>query len=217
MIEPLVLIVLMRLRGVSMGQAYPDGLDNSRLETQDADLGAIAVDDDGAALQGIEVATEVVDKRTRRISAEIWLPHALDDIWQLLTDYDRLAEFIPNLDQSRVIPSPDASTTRIEQIGAECFMTIRFCARVVLDMAESFPHRIDFQMVEGDFRNFAGSWQLQPHTREGQPGTQLCYTVQVEPTRLMPIGLIERHLRKNLAVNLAAIRHQAQQVFAPSA
>lgn len=197
-----------------MDQSYSKEHKTLMPELQAIGLGVTEPDVEAlSSSERIEIATEPLGQRSRRITAEIWLPHSLEQIWQLLTDYDHLADFIPNLDQSRILASPDAHTTRIEQIGAECFLAIRFCARVVLDMAESFPHRIDFQMVEGDFRSFSGSWNLQPQEQAGQAGTHLRYVVQIEPTRLMPIGLIERHLSKNLMLNLAAIRQQADRVY----
>ena len=82
---------------------------------------------------------------------------------------------------------------------------------VVLDMVEHFPHQIDFQMVEGDFKQFFGNWHLQPLT--GQQATALSYTVNVLPPMTMPIALIERRLKHNLAVNLIAIQNRAQELF----
>lgn len=197
----------------SFEEVEPAGV--SREDDTTDDQGAIASDfaisDDLSTVNGVEVSAEPLSRRERRISASIWLPQSVEQIWTILTDYDHLADFIPNLDQSRKLETPDAQTTRIEQIGAECFLTLKFCARVVLDMVESFPHRIDFHMVEGDFRSFAGSWQLQPETCSGMVGTRLRYVLDVEPARLMPIALIERHLQKNLTVNLLAIRQRAEE------
>ncbi|NJL22465.1 MAG: hypothetical protein HC895_19295 [Leptolyngbyaceae cyanobacterium SM1_3_5] len=85
-------------------------------------------------------------------------------------------------------------------------MNFKFCARVVLDMIEHFPHRLDFQMVEGDFKLFGGSWQLEEVPAEA---TQLIYTVTVLPPRTMPIALIERRLSSSMVVNLEAIRQRA--------
>ncbi len=155
------------------------------------------------------ITAEELGRRQRRIAAEIWLPQPIERIWQLLTDYDHLADFIPNLTQSRRLKTIDSDTTRIEQVGAESFLSVKFCARVILDMAESFPNRIEFSMVEGDFRSFAGSWNLQPEVLAEQSGTHLRYVVDVEPNRWMPIGLIERHLKKNLSDNLVALREYA--------
>lgn len=158
----------------------------------------------------VEVTTDRAVGRERQISAKICIPHPVEQVWQILTDYNRLADFIPNLAESRQIEHPQGGI-RIEQIGTQALMRLKFCARVVLDMVEQFPHQIDFQMVEGDFKTFCGYWALQP--TESGASTELCYTVAILPARAMPIGLIERKLKTNLATNMIAIRQRADEIF----
>ncbi|NJN86214.1 MAG: cyclase [Leptolyngbyaceae cyanobacterium SL_7_1] len=160
----------------------------------------------------VEVTTARPEGRHRQISANIQIPAAMETVWQVLTDYNHLAEFIPNLTQSRQISHPHGGV-RLEQVGAHSFLKFKFCARVVLDMVEQFPHRLTFQMVEGDFREFTGSWQLVPVGASEHPLTELRYTIQVLPPRTMPIGLIERCLQHNLAMNLTAIRQRVEAVL----
>jgi ribosome-associated toxin RatA of RatAB toxin-antitoxin module len=164
---------------------------------------------DHAALQAVEVKTDWVEGRERQISARILIPYAVDQVWQILTDYEHLADFIPSLAKSHRLPHPEGGI-RIEQVGTQAFLKLKFCARVVLDMVEQFPHQLDFRMVEGDFKAFSGSWQLHPLV-EG--GTDLCYTVRIKPLRMMPIGMIERRLSHNLAINLTAIQQRAEAIF----
>lgn len=164
-------------------------------------------------LDAVDVTTERLGGRQTFIGATIYVPCSAEKVWQVLTDYDHLADFIPNLQESRCIASPSPDCVRLEQVGAERFLKLKFCARVVLDMVEQFPYRIDFSMVEGDFKSFVGHWAIAPLDAP-DPGVQLSYGVTVLPTRLMPIRLIERHLRKNLVINLAAIRQRAVEIAA---
>lgn len=159
----------------------------------------------------VEIATSKAAGRQRQISAKIRIPHSMEQIWQILTDYDHLADFIPNLSKSNRIEHPEGGI-RIEQVGVESLMKLKFCARVVLDMVEHFPDRLDFTMIEGDFKEFTGSWTLQPIAADGSE-TELCYTVTVLPPRIMPVGMIERRLQKGLVLNLSAIRQQADVLF----
>ncbi|HEY9643936.1 MAG TPA: SRPBCC family protein [Coleofasciculaceae cyanobacterium] len=163
-----------------------------------------------SAWQEVEVQTDHAEGRQRQISAKIRLPYSIEQIWQILTDYDRLADFIPNLAKSRQIEHPQGGI-RIEQVGTQSLLKLKFCARVVLDMVEQFPHQIDFCMVEGDFKQFSGSWMLQPVV-EGM-GTELCYTISVLPPRTMPVGMIEKRLKTSLVINLSAIRQRADALF----
>jgi ribosome-associated toxin RatA of RatAB toxin-antitoxin module len=186
-------------------------VDMSELETT-AQTELDAEDLDADSVEGVEITTERGEGRERQLSARVSIPHSMEQVWQILTDYDQLAEFIPSLSLSRQIEHPQGGI-RIEQVGTQALMKLKFCARVVLDMVEHFPHQIDFQMVEGDFKTFRGSWILQP---KDNGSTELCYTVSVLPPRAMPVGLIERKLRSSLLVNLTAIRQRADDLFARS-
>ncbi len=162
--------------------------------------------------QGVEVQTDRAEGRQRQISAKIWIPYSIEQVWQILTDYDRLSEFIPNLAKSRQIAHPEGGI-RIEQVGTQSLLKLKFCARVVLDMVEHFPHQLDFCMVEGDFKQFSGSWTLQPVASGSQLCTELCYVILVLPPRTMPIGMIENRLKSGLVTNLSAIRDRADMLF----
>jgi len=65
-------------------------------------------------------------------------------------------------------------------------------------------------MVEGDFKAFSGSWDLQPLNDRL---TELSYTLRVLPPRTMPIAIIERRLKRGFVVNLCAIRDRARELF----
>lgn len=161
-------------------------------------------------IDGVDIQSEHLEGRRRRISAAININHPVEHIWEILTDYDHLAEFIPNLADSRRIEHPEGGI-RLEQVGTESLMKLKICLRVVLDMVERFPNAIEFKMVEGDFRQFFGAWELE--ALEQSTATRLRYVVTVLPGRAMPMALIERNLRRNLVRNLIAIQNHADQLF----
>ncbi|RZM81896.1 SRPBCC family protein [Leptolyngbya iicbica] len=155
----------------------------------------------------LSIATEKLPHRHRRILASISIPCSVEQVWGILTDYENLSSFIPNLTVSRRLET-DGSRTLLEQVGSQCFLNIQFCARVVLDMAEQFPHCIGFSMVEGDFKSFEGAWKLE-QAEDAEQGTRLNYEITICPPRAIPAVLIERHLRHDLTQNLQAIRNYA--------
>lgn len=165
-----------------------------------------------ALLQDVKVQTEVVAERQRQITAKIQIPHPVEQVWQVLTNYESLADFIPNLAQSRLLDHPSGGI-RLEQVGSQRFLRLNFSARVVLDLDEKFPHEINFNMVEGDLKAFFGSWQLKPYSLPDQSGTDLYYTVRVWPKRTMPVSIIERRLASDLQLNLLAIRQRVEKLF----
>lgn len=163
---------------------------------------------DPTELAAVALDTQKLEKRHRQIQARIFLPFSSEQVWDVLVDYESLADFIPNLAKSQRLPSSDG--VRIEQVGVKNALFLQFSARVVLDMVEDFPHAIHFKMVEGDFKAFAGSWKIQ--ATQDIPGTTLIYTLQVCPTRLIPVKAIEQQLGKDLPRNLLAIRQRLYQV-----
>lgn len=111
---------------------------------------------DASLLEAVQVQTTKLEGRQRQISAKLQLPYSVEQIWQVLTDYESLAEFIPNLAKSQRLEHPEGGI-RLEQIGMQKALKFNFSARVVLDMTEEFPQAIRFQMVEGDFKDFSGA------------------------------------------------------------
>ncbi len=155
------------------------------------------------------IQVEKIAARQRQITATVEIPHPVAKIWKILTDYEALVEFIPNLAQSKLLEHPQGGI-RLEQVGAQRLLNFKFCARVVLDLEEHFHKAINFQMVEGDFKGFSGSWSLEPYSMGANEGTILCYTIQVWTKLTMPISIIENRLSKDLRLNLLAIRERAE-------
>ena len=169
----------------------------------------ITIDADG--LPDVVVKVEKIAERQRKISAKIQIPQPVERIWKVLTDYEALSEFIPNLAKSCLLEHPQGGI-RLEQIGSQRLLKFNFSARVVLDLEECFPQEINFSMVEGDFKGFSGSWCLEPYSQGEDQGTTVCYTIQVWPKLTMPITIIERRLSNDLRVNLLAIHQRVEQL-----
>jgi ribosome-associated toxin RatA of RatAB toxin-antitoxin module len=173
----------------------------------DLDLNLAANADD---LHAVEVQIEKIAERQRQITAKLPILQPVEQVWKVLTDYEALAEFVPNLTKSRLLEHPQGGI-RLEQVGAGRFLRFNFCARVVLDLEEYFPKKINFRMVEGDFKDFSGSWLLEPYSLDQHTATHLCYSVKVWPKRTMPVGIIERRLSNDMRLNLLAIRQRASE------
>ena len=158
-------------------------------------------------LDTIQQEMERLPGGTRRLAVQLRL--ALDPqwLWAVLTDYDSLSRFIPNLQSSRLLWRR-ANVVGLEQEGAQSFMGLRFKARVQLELTEHLEERrLSFVMAKGDFRRFEGAWQIGSDGRT----TSLLYELTVQGCVGMPIGLIEQRLREDLAANLRAVQQEAQR------
>lgn len=159
----------------------------------------------------VSIQVEKLAERQRQITAQVKIPHPIEKVWKILTDYEALPQFIPNLAKSCLLEHPSGGI-RLEQVGSQQLLKFKFCARVVLDLEEIFPKLINFQMVEGDFKGFSGQWCLEPYPLNIGQGTILCYTIQVWPKLTMPISIIENRLSKDLQLNLLAIRQRTMEL-----
>lgn len=160
----------------------------------------------------VEVWTEKIDRDRYQISAKLPIPHSRQQVWQVITNYEALPDFIPNLVKCQRLPHPE-SGIRFEQIGSKCAFHFCFSARVVVDFIEHFPHKIQFQMVEGDFKVFSGEWKLLPYFDRDENFSELHYSLQIAPKIPMPIALLKKQLHQDLPVNLDAISQRVSEVF----
>jgi ribosome-associated toxin RatA of RatAB toxin-antitoxin module len=159
------------------------------------------------SLDTIQQEMERLPQGCRRLAAQLRLHLDPDCLWAVLTDYDQLDRFIPNLSSSRQIWRR-ANLVAVEQVGTQQFCGLRFTARVRLELCEEPERgRLSFRMLEGDFRCFEGAWQM----GEDEAGSWLLYELTVQGKPGMPIGLIEQRLQQDLANNLRGVQQEAQR------
>ena len=142
---------------------------------------------------------------TRRLAVQLKSSIPAELFWDVLTDYAHLADFIPNLSSSELVMR-DGETVRLQQVGSQQLLGMRFSAQVLLELREFKPDGVlRFQMLNGDFRRIEGSWQV----RTLPEGSSLLYELTVQGCLGMPIGLIEERLRDDLSSNLFAVEREA--------
>ncbi|XP_059316927.1 uncharacterized protein LOC132067651 isoform X1 [Lycium ferocissimum] len=174
---------------------------------------------DGINAIGVEkkvpCEVEVVSWRERKIKAEILVNADVDSVWNALTDYERLADFVPNLVSSRRIPCPRPGRIWLEQRGIQRSLYWHIEARVVLDLQEFIKsdnvRELHFSMVDGDFKKFEGKWSVRAGTRSST--AILSYEVSVIPRFNFPAIFLERIIRSDLPVNLQALSCRAENSY----
>ncbi|MCO5554272.1 hypothetical protein L7F22_007800 [Adiantum nelumboides] len=164
---------------------------------------------------------------TRRIVVAISIDAPLETLWSVLTDYEGLANFLPGLAVCKVEDRWETGA-RLFQIGEQNIAWgLKFSAKGVINVEErpievhssSICRRIDFEMIEGDFQIFKGTWQMEQVSDEmesplseavasSSQGTVLTYVVDVQPKVWLPVRLVEGILSKEIQNNLLCIRNQ---------
>lgn len=170
---------------------------------------------DPTILEAVKIKVERLEGRQRRVFVKIQIPYSLEQVWQVLTDYEAFAEFMPNLTQSRRLEHPTGGI-RVEQVRTKSFMGMKLSARSVFDVEEKFLHEIHYQLIEGDFKDFSGYWRLVPWELSNEKaGVDLLYDFFIWPKRIFPVALIEHVLSHELPMNMLAIRQRAEELFSP--
>jgi len=80
-------------------------------------------------------------------------------LWDTLSDYNRLASFIPDLVSSRVISAPGAPK-RVEQIADAGMFAFVMPDQVVLALEETPNSSIRFRAVTGKLVSMTGEWRI---------------------------------------------------------
>jgi Polyketide cyclase / dehydrase and lipid transport len=102
-------------------------------------------------------------------------------VWSVLTDYNHLAQFVPDMYESRVVSRPGAPI-RVYQRGQKSWLLLGVPLELVLQMDESPPARIRFHLVSGTLNNMYGEWQISPRGN----GVRVGYLAHIEPGLLSP-------------------------------
>ena len=105
-----------------------------------------------APAQAAEVSVNVTrNGDTFRVEASAEFDGTIARAWQVLTDYGRLAEFVPDLQSSRVI-SRDGNQAVVEQKGQARVLFFSYPIDVRLAITEQPHEHVVSRAVSGPFR-----------------------------------------------------------------
>ena len=94
--------------------------------------------------------------QSKHIFAEVRIHASVEQVWRVITDYDNLADFVPNLVVSEQIPSNVTGRIRLHQIGCSQSVFWRLEAEAVLECVEVHKamgaKELRFKAIEGDFQ-----------------------------------------------------------------
>lgn len=143
-----------------------------------------------------------VERRHGVFQVHVDTPVAVDaqTAWQVLTDYNRLAEFVPDMRLSRIISAPGAPLL-LEQKGGAGFLLFRVSIEVVLQVDESPPERLKFHAVSGNMKQMHGEWRI----RRAGEAVRLSYKAELEPDFWVPPLIGTALMRRDIGKQVAGV------------
>jgi hypothetical protein len=109
-------------------------------------------------------AAEITVNATRsgaalEVEASAEFKGSLSRAWQVLTDYERLTAFVPNLRESRVV-SRQRNNALVDQKGAARLLFLSYPMDVRLSITEYPFERVVSHSVAGNFREMRSTYTL---------------------------------------------------------
>jgi hypothetical protein len=101
--------------------------------------------------------------------------------WSVLTDYNHLAEFVPDMQSSSVVSKP-GEPIRVLQRGQKSWLILDAPFEVLMQMDETPYSHIAFHQLSGTLRDMFGEWRLIPV----RGGVRITYYARMEPGLLSP-------------------------------
>lgn len=120
------------------------------------------------------------------VSKEIVIDVPVERFFDLILDYERYPEFVPNLTSSRVKRLPDGR----KDVEYELDLGIRRI-RYTLRHTEERPHRVVWSLVSGDMMKVSnGSWELAD--AGGKTRARYSVEIQISKPPLIPQSIVDR-------------------------
>lgn len=125
-----------------------------------------------------EISCNVEEIRSGRffVSAHFQVPVSSVTVWQVLTDYDHIADFVHSLDKSKIVKKKD-NHIEVHQEGSVGFMFFKSRPQIHLLVEEKPFESISFRDAAlKDFNLYEGLWQL----KSLENGTEVRYQLETE-------------------------------------
>lgn len=139
----------------------------------------------------VDIQGEVV-----RVDVEATVAATPKEVWEVLTDFDRLPTFISNIVSSKVL-SRSGNVVRVAQTGKTHFGPLTFEFQSERELTLVPYEKFDSLMLSGNMKRFRGTTRLE--AAEGK--TRIRYHSEAVPDTALPLGmgrsLIEAETREH--------------------
>lgn len=160
-------------------------------------LGASASFADDSPIRSVHVD---YDGETYVLNAVMYAPVAQAVAWDVLTDVEHMARWVPNVAESKVLDRSD-NTVTVEQHGIAKYGAISFPYVTERKLELKPPNVINSAQVRGSLRRVESKMLLEP---EGK-GTRLTYHLEIVPSLLASTLLSKSFVEHELIEQFTAI------------
>ncbi|MYN27063.1 cyclase/dehydrase [Duganella sp. CY42W] len=166
-------------------------------------------------LPKLEVSVNRVDhdgQHMYEVDATGTVAAPLPKVWRILTGYDRMAEFVPEMESSKVL-SRNGGEVIIEQFGVARFLFMSRTIHLIVRAVEQPMSSIDISLISGDMKHYESRWELVPIPETG--GTKIIYHGKLLPNFYVPSLLGSKMVRNDIERMMNAVLARLDRRDAP--
>ncbi|WP_307188227.1 MULTISPECIES: SRPBCC family protein [Duganella] len=127
---------------------------------------------------------------------------ALPKVWRILTGYERMSEFVPDMESCKVL-SRNGNEIIIEQFGVARFLFMSKTIHLIVRAVEQPMSSIDISLISGDMKHYESRWELVPVPETG--GTKIIYHGKLQPNFYVPGILGSKMIRGDIERMMSAV------------
>lgn len=157
--------------------------------------------------------TDVVRQgSTFQVHATIEAGASIDLCFAVLTDFDRLAEFIPGMVTSRIVSLP-GEPLRLRQTGRTRLAFSEYTFDVTLAVELDAPREIRFRRVAGSLQRMQGRWRVAGDAAS----CTIDYQADIEPGLWVPPLIGSMLMRSQVAKQVEGLESEIERRVRSSA
>jgi len=141
------------------------------------------------------------------LMTEMKVMGTINRTWDVMTDYNSLPDFIPDLKVSRVMKKR-GNEIIVYQEGESGFLMFKFRVSVTVKIVEHHHHSIEFTKVDGDFDFFEGEWRVESLSNNE---TLIVYTLAAKPKFYAPGWVVRAMMKRDIPRRMNALRERIER------
>ncbi|WP_374362761.1 SRPBCC family protein [Pseudoduganella danionis] len=145
---------------------------------------------------------EIDGQKMYEVDATGTVSTPLPRVWKTLTNYERMADFVPDMESCKVL-SRNGNEVVIEQFGVARFLFMTRAIHLIVRATEQPMSSIDIALVSGDMKHYESHWELIPVPETG--GTKVVYSGRLMPNFYVPGILGAKMVRGDIERMMGAV------------
>lgn len=111
--------------------------------------------------QALQCGEAIVSGHAGQYVAQVVIESEPETAWQVLTDFEHLAQFLPNVVATQVLEASFQRTV-VEQTNVSQILFAQVHSKVRTENRVMAPGKLGFNLLKGDLNHLQGYWQVLP-------------------------------------------------------